>query len=142
MLQYAHKVTHSIEDTGTLIVVDIGVKVVDADGVDTKNLHESSISHTLILVAQRVLSRGRVVTGTTSRLVGHTNNLELVASFGVDEVSSLDFQRRNGAHDRGPKGHESGVDLECMSISLWCNKKQCAMHIKKLWRGGGEYIQA
>jgi hypothetical protein len=134
-----NEITYSIEDTGALIVIDIRVKVVDADGVDTKNLHESSISHAFILVAQGVLPRGRVVAGTASRLVGHTNNLELVASFGVDEVSSLDLQRRNGTHNRGPEGHESGVDLNRMLMSLWCNKKQCAMHMHVLVARGSTY---
>ena len=119
-------------------MVDVGVKVVNTDGINTKNLHKSSISHTGFRMAQRVLSSGRVVTGTASRLVGHTNNLEFVASIGVDEVGSLDLQRRNGIDDRGPKGQESRLDLNRMSVSMWCNVKQCDLYSKigRLWRDG------
>ena len=124
-------------------MVDVGVKVVNTDGINTKNLHKSSISHTGLRMAQRVLSSGRVVTGTASRLVGHTNNLEFVASIGVDEVGSLDLQRRNGIDDRGPKGQKSGLDLKRMSVSMWCNEEQCDLYSKAAGCGAtGEYIQA
>lgn len=110
------QITYSIENTSALIMVDVRIQVVNTDRIDTKNLHESSISHAFVFVTERISSAGRIVTGTASRLVGHTNNLEFVASLGVDEVSSLDFQRRHGADNRGPKGHEGGFDLVRMSI--------------------------
>lgn len=104
--------TYGVEDAGALVVVDVGVKVVDANSVDTQNLHQSSISEALLLVAQRILSSGRVVAGAAAGLVGHSDDLELVASLGVDEVGSLDLEGSDGTNYRGPKGHEGSVDLE------------------------------
>ncbi|POY43556.1 hypothetical protein C3007_09845, partial [Avibacterium gallinarum] len=66
---------------------------------------------TLLLVAQRILSSGRVVASAAARLVGHSDDLELVASLGVDEVGSLDLEGCDGTDYRGPKGHECSVDL-------------------------------
>jgi hypothetical protein len=91
--------THSIEDTGTFIVVDVGVQVVDTDGVDAHDLHESSISKASSRVTERVravLLEARAATG----LIGDANNLELVASLGVVELVALDFQSRDSSSER------------------------------------------
>jgi hypothetical protein len=52
--QHVH--ASGIEDTGTLIVVEIGVKVVDADGVDSQILQQSSITLADIAVRKRILA--------------------------------------------------------------------------------------
>ena len=97
-------------------MVDIGVQVVNADGVDTKNLHESGIALALLGVAQGVLAGIRVVAGAASRLVGHTNDLELVTGIRVDEVLALNLERLKGADGRGGQGHESRLELTSMLV--------------------------
>lgn len=94
-------------------MVDIRVKVVDADGVDTKNLHECSITLALLRVAQRVNASLGVVASTASRLVGHTDNLELVASVGVNELLALNLKgldSSNGRGSQGAQGHEGRLE--------------------------------
>lgn len=96
-------------------MVDVGVQVVDTDGVDTKDLHQSSITLALLRVAEGVLARHGVVAGTASWLVSHTDNLELVARVGVDEFLALDFEGLHSGDGRaGHRGqsHESRFQLE------------------------------
>jgi hypothetical protein len=103
--------THSIEDTGTFIVVDVGVQVVDTDGIDAHDLHEGSISETRSGIAEgirAVLLEARAATG----LIGNSNNLKLVAGLGVVELVALDLHRRNGSNERRGERDESRLDLE------------------------------
>ena len=106
-------VTYGIEDTGTIIVVQVGIQVIHANSVDTENLHESCIPHTLVLVAERILSFLGVVSSTTTGLVGHANNLESLASLGIHKVVSLDLERSDSSNpsDRGREGHKGGFEL-------------------------------
>lgn len=107
-------ITHIVEDTSALIVVDVRVKVVDTDGVDTENLHESGITLALLGVAEGIDAGLGVVASTASRLVGHTNDLELVAGVGIDELLALDLQgldSGDGRGGQGAEGHESRLEL-------------------------------
>ena len=97
-------------------MVDIGIEVVHANGVDAEDLHQGSITLALLRVAQRILAGFGVVTSAASRLVSHTNDLELVASVGVDEVLALNLERLKGADGRGGQGHESRLELTSMLV--------------------------
>lgn len=93
-------------------MVGVGVEVVDADGIDTKDLHQSSISQTSVGLAERVAVA--VETRATARLICHADNLEFVAGLAVDEVVSLNRELWNSAYERCPEGregHEGGLDL-------------------------------
>ena len=100
-----HVDTGSVEDTGASIVVEGGVEVVRADGVDTHNLHEGSITSALVLVAEGIVA-GLEASRATG-LVGHADNLELLASAGVVEVGSGELEGSDGADGGGTEGHES-----------------------------------
>lgn len=82
-------------------MVQVGVDVVDTDGVDTQHLHEGSIAKAVILVAQGVYSRAGVVASRATRLVGNTHNLEAVASGVVDEERTLNIDGGYGSGQRG-----------------------------------------
>lgn len=103
--------THSIEDTGALVVVKVGVNVVDTNSVDAENLHERRITHASISIGQWVLFLIRLVASATTGLVADTNNLELVARVGIVEIIALDFEGFDGADGRGGESHESSLDL-------------------------------
>lgn len=102
--------TYGIEDTGALVVVQVGVEVVDANGVDTHDLQKSGITQAGIGIAERILARLGVVSCTAAGLVRNTNKLELVAVI-VNEVGSLDRERLDGSHDGGGKSHKSRLHL-------------------------------
>jgi len=87
-------------------VVQVGVKVVDSDSVDTKDLHEGGIAKTVVLVAEGVLALGRVIASSTTGLVVNTNDLESVAALGVDEVPALDLEGIDGSCQGGRDGGE------------------------------------
>lgn len=103
--------TYSIEDTGALVVVQVGVEVVHANGVDAHDLKKSRITQAGFGVAERVFARLGVISSTTAGLVGNTNKLELVA-VSVDKVSSLDGERLDSSHSGGGEGHERSLHLQ------------------------------
>ena len=93
-------------------MVQVGVDVVNTDGVDAENLHESSIAHASISVGQRVLAIFRLVTSAATGLVANTNDLELVTRVGVVEFVALDLEGLDGHDGGGGEGRESRLDLE------------------------------
>lgn len=99
-------------------MVQIGVEVIDADGVDAENLHESSITQASIGISKGILALLRLVAGAAAGLVANTNHLEAVASVGNVEFISLDFDGLDGGDNRGGQGHESGLDLKRAHIRL------------------------
>lgn len=98
-------------------MVQVGVDVVNTDGVDAENLHEGSIAHASISVGQRVLAIFRLVTSAATGLVANTNDLELVTRVGVVEFVALDLEGLDGHDGGGGEGRESRLDLE-RSIKL------------------------
>lgn len=114
-----HVDTGSVEDGSAVIVVSRGSQVVHTDTVDligvsgrkqhediimlsyTKVLQDSSIAQAGGLVAQRV--GGPLEGRRTTRLVVDTNNLESVASDGVDKVLSFN----NDGVDGGGGGSQT-----------------------------------
>ena len=101
----------SIEDAGTLVVVGVRVEVVNTDSVHTKNLHERSITQASIGVGKRIFPSLGVISCATTRLVGHANDLELVA-IGIDKVVARDGERLNRRDGGGAEGHKSRLKLE------------------------------
>lgn len=97
-------------------MVDIWVQVVDSNGVDAKGLHEGGIAKADVGVAEGVLAQGRIIPRAATRLVGHADDLELLATLGVDKVVALNLQRGNSRHKRGSKSHESSRELNNVSI--------------------------
>lgn len=95
------KTTYRIEDRGAVIVVQVRVDIVNTNGVDTKVLHDGSVTEAEVLVGQRVHAGGRRVARATARLVSDTNDLVTVASRIVDEVTALDFDGGDGSGQRG-----------------------------------------
>lgn len=93
-------------------MVHVGVNVVDPDGVDAQNLHESSITETLILVAQRVDAGTWVVSGRATGLVGNTNNLVSSAGGVVDEERPLDIDGGDSCSQRGGANEAKDGSLE------------------------------
>lgn len=107
-----HVDTGGVEDGSAVIVVSRGSQVVHTDTVDligvsdvdhtrilsyysyTKVLQDSGIAQAGSLVAQRV--GGTLEGRRTTRLVVDTNNLESVASDGVDKVLSFNNDGVNG----------------------------------------------
>lgn len=91
-------------------MIDVGIQVVDTDGIDAHNLHESSISHARLGLTERI--RARVCKGRAAAwLVSNANDLELVASLGVVELIALDIKGRNGNGQRRSKRVESKLNL-------------------------------
>lgn len=95
-------------------MVQIGVDVIDTNGVHAQNLHESSITKAVILVAERVHSRLGFVSSRATGLVCDSHDLETVASGVVDEERTLHI---NGGHGSGQRGganeaSNSPLDLE------------------------------
>lgn len=82
-------------------MVHVGVDVVDTDGVDAENLHESCIAKTLVLVAEGVDARPWVVSGRAAGLVGDTDDLVPGTSGVVDEKGTLDVDGRHGCSQGG-----------------------------------------
>ena len=85
-------------------MVDVRGQIVHADGVDAENLHESSIAQADVGVTQGILALSGFIPVLTTRLVGHTNNLELLAIV-VDEGVALDLQRLDGGDNRSSKSY-------------------------------------
>ena len=102
--------TYVIENAGTLVVVGIGVEVVNTNGVDSKNLHQSGVSQAGVRVAKRVAIAG--VSRAATRLVSHADNLKLLAGGAVDEVGPLDLHLGDSRHERSRKGHDGGRELD------------------------------
>lgn len=98
--------TYRIEDRGALVVVHVWVNVVDPDGVDAEDLHESCIAKTLVLVAKGVDAGAGVVSGRATGLVRDTNDLVSGASGVVDEKGTLDVDGRHGC-SQGGGAHEA-----------------------------------
>jgi hypothetical protein len=48
------KRTYGIEDTGTLVMVEVGVQVVDTNRVDAEDLHKSGISEASIDIGKGI----------------------------------------------------------------------------------------
>lgn len=92
-------------------MVQVGVEVVHANGVDAHDLQKSRITQAGIGITERVLARLGVVSSTTAGLVGNTNKLEFV-TVGVDKVGSLDGERLDGSHGGGGEGHERSLHLQ------------------------------
>lgn len=111
-LQPAGVETYRVEDGGALVVVHVGINIVDSNGVDAQNLHESRIAKTLVLVAQRVDAGTWVVPGRATRLVGDTDDLVSSASDVVDEEGSLDIDGRDGCSQGSGADEANGCSLE------------------------------
>lgn len=95
-------------------MVQVGVDVVDTDGVHTQHLHESGIAKAVGLVAQRVYSRLGLVAGRTAGLVCDSHDLEPGTGVLVDEERALHI---NGGHGSGQRGSadeakDSSLNLE------------------------------
>lgn len=93
-------------------MVHVGVNVVDADSVDTEDLHESCIPKTLVLVAKRVDTGTWVVSGRATRLVGDTNDLVSGTSGIVDEKGTLDVDGRHCCSQGGGANEAKNGSLE------------------------------
>lgn len=93
-------------------MVHVGVNVVDADGVDTEDLHESCIAKTLVLVAEGVDAGSWVVSGRATGLVGDTDDLVSGTSLLVDEKGALDLDGRHGYSQGGGTNEASNGSLE------------------------------
>ena len=104
--------TYRIEDRGALVVVHVGVNVVDPDGVDAEDLHESCIAKTFVFVAEGVDAGAWVVASRTTGLVGDTNNLVSGTSGIVDEKGSLDVDGRHGGSQGGGADEAKDGSLE------------------------------
>jgi hypothetical protein len=94
-------------------MVHVGVNVVDPDGVDTKDLHESRIAKALVLVAKGVNARPGVVSGRATGLVGDADNLVPGTGGLVDEKGTLDVDGRHGCSQRGGanEAEDGSLDL-------------------------------
>lgn len=104
-----------VEDAGALVVVDIRRQVVDANGVDAKNLQDSGITLANLGVAEGILALLRGVPSATTGLVSSTNNLELVAVL-VNKVGTLELEGFDRSSDRGHESHEGRRLLfDCIS---------------------------
>lgn len=88
--------TYRVENGNAFIVVEVGINVVDTNGVHTQDLHQGSVSKAAIFVGQRI--GGSIVTSTATRLVGNTNDLIAVASGIVDKKISLHVNGGNGSN--------------------------------------------
>jgi hypothetical protein len=102
-----------VEDGGTQIMVEIGVEVVDADGIHpwipgqreqearsdirTQPLHQGGISKTHIAIAQRVDAAAWFEPGRPAWLVGDADELEAVARLRVDKIGALDLNALDGS---------------------------------------------
>ncbi len=100
-----------VEDAGALVVVQVGVDIVHADGVDTQNLEQGGITQADIGVAEGVAAGLLVVAGRAAGLVGDADNLQAVAGLGVDEVLALDLKGRDGDGERCAERQERGLKL-------------------------------
>lgn len=94
-------------------MVHVGVNVVDPDGVDAEDLHESCIAKTLVLVAERVDAGSWVVSGRATGLVGDTNDLVSGASGVVDEKGTLNVDGGHGCSQGGgaDEAKDGSLDL-------------------------------
>ena len=79
-------------------MVQVGVQVIDPDRVDAQGLHQGGVTKTDVLVRERVAAVTGVISGTSTRLIGDTDDLEGVASLGVDELVALHLERLHGSH--------------------------------------------
>lgn len=84
-------------------MVQVGVQVVDANGVDAEDLHESGIADAGLGVAEGIMGVGGVASRATG-LVVHANDLEAVPGVRVDEVPALDLEGRNSGYQRRREG--------------------------------------
>lgn len=100
-----------VEDTGALIVVDIGAQVVHTDGVDTEHLEQSSVTLANLSVRERVLAVGGIVARAATDLVGHTNDLELITTVGIDEAVAVDGQSGHSGSKSCAQGDKSRLKL-------------------------------
>ena len=107
-----------IEDAGARIVVRIGVEVVDTDSVDAENLEQGGITEALVGIRQGVVARRLVVGSGAARLIINADNLEAVASRGVDKVLALNLKRLDSRGDGCAKRKESRVNLESVQVSI------------------------
>lgn len=99
-------------------MVQVGIQVVHTDGIDTKNLHQGSISHADVTVAEGVLALVRLVAGRATGLVGDTDDLETVAGRGVDEVVAFDFHGLHGGGQSCAERDQGGLELREDLVSM------------------------
>jgi hypothetical protein len=92
-------------------VVEVGVQIVDSNSVDTKNLQQGGVTAADLAVRERILAVAGIIPSASTDLVGHTNNLKLIASVGVDKAAALDGKCRNSSGERGAQGDKSGLKL-------------------------------
>jgi hypothetical protein len=92
-------------------VVDVRAQVVHADGVDAHDLHKSSITHADLRVTEGILTRSLgVVASAATGLVGDADDLDPLASVGLDKVSAPNLEGLDGSHRGGGEGHEGSVE--------------------------------
>jgi len=68
-------------------MVQIGIKIVDSDSIDTQPLHENSISETDIGITQRVNARARIEARRTARLIAMSRPVSVLVCFEVRIIS-------------------------------------------------------
>lgn len=94
-------------------MIDIRVQVVYPDGIDAQDLHQGGIAHAHGTIAQWILSEIWIIPRGAARLIGNTDDLELIARVGVYEGVSPDLERRKGRSERcaQPEGQKRGFGL-------------------------------
>lgn len=105
-----HVHASGVEDGGASIVVQVGVQVVDTDGVGTETLEEGSIAHADISVAEGILVVLGIVASAAANLVVETNDLELLAALGYEGIA-LDGEGLDGSSQGRTKCDEGRVNL-------------------------------
>lgn len=118
-------------------MVQVGVDVVDTNGVDTQNLHQSSITKAVILVAERVDSGRGVVASRATGLVCDSHDLEAVTSGIIDEERALHVNGGDGGGQRGGANEASNGSLNLAKVGQLLVKRYVPVMIKRLlgfWR--------
>lgn len=89
-------------------MVQVGIDVVNTNGIDTEQLHDGGITEAGVLVGQRVHSTGGRVASAAARLVCDADDLVSVTGRIVDEVAALDLDGGDSSGHRG--GAEQAQD--------------------------------
>lgn len=82
-------------------MVEVGVEVVDLDGVDVEDLEEGGVVYVDVWVWEGVVFFFGVIFCWVVGLVGYVDDLEVVVGFGVDEVLVFYFEGLEGGDGGG-----------------------------------------
>nr|POE71943.1 hypothetical protein CFP56_11819 [Quercus suber] len=104
-----HVDAHVVEDGGAVVVVEGGVEIVDADGVDAERLHQGGIAQADGAIGEGIGGVGGANGALSALLVVDADDDEAVVGDGVDELLLFHDDGVDGA-DGGGEGRDAGEE--------------------------------